>query len=127
MDSEALDGSLRKSLPTGEWSDQILPTIPGRKRKSIIKSLSPDQSGTGNQWTPVPSRYKPGPWSWNAYQITVTEAASFTAKFKVSEGNPAGAEFRSILVHFRPDSGERTYTSLIPGEDTQVLEARVMA
>lgn len=90
-------------------------------------SVAYDQSGTGNQWTPVPSRYKPGPWSWNAYQITVTEAASFTAKFKASEGNPAGVEFRSILVRFRPDTGERTYTNLIPGDETQVLEARAMA
>lgn len=72
-------------------------------------SQSYDQAGTGAQWTSLEDGLEPGSWAFNAYQLSMDNNGSVTAKVRVSDGNPDYSDFRAQIVVHSPDTGERQY------------------
>ncbi|MCP4747440.1 MAG: hypothetical protein GY874_15055, partial [Desulfobacteraceae bacterium] len=82
-------------------------------------TASYDSAGTTEQWVEVPYEYSPGSWAFNAYKVSVTQDADYTAGILTNSANSEYADFQARIVVYTPETGQRTYYTLklaAPGE-----------
>ena len=57
-----------------------------------------DPAGTNGAMTAIPGNLLPGVYSWNAYKIDSTTAATYSIKLKGSSDNPGGTNFKAKVI-----------------------------
>ncbi|MCP3943434.1 MAG: PKD domain-containing protein [Desulfobacteraceae bacterium] len=77
-------------------------------------AVSYSENGTGDTWTSVPSKYKPGSWAYNAYKMDVTNDKTYFIGLMTDATNPTYAEFRARVVIHHGSTGIREYHPIDP-------------